>query len=191
MTTQSAHEPLRPDDAATLEAQLGRPVRGAVAIAWRAPNGDPGVVVTLPRLPGGTPFPTVYYLTHPVAVARVSTLEANHVMAQMNQRLATDAELAAGYRAAHEQYLADRAQVARAHGLEVPEIEGISAGGMPNRVKCLHVLAGHALAAGPGVNPLGDEVLAAIGDFWSAEGQPGAQWQYQAAPDAATARNEV
>jgi len=41
----------------------------------------------------------------------------------------------------------------------VPEIAGISAGGMPTRVKCLHALAGHALAAGPGVNPIGDRAL--------------------------------
>ena len=39
---------------------------------------------------------------------------------------------------------------------------------MPNRVKCLHVLAAHALAAGPGVNPLGDEVLAELGPWWEA-----------------------
>ena len=41
----------------------------------------------------------------------------------------------------------------------MPEIAGVSAGGMPDRVKCLHVLVAHALAAGPGVNPLGDEAL--------------------------------
>ena len=41
----------------------------------------------------------------------------------------------------------------------VPEIAGISAGGMPVRVKCLHALVGHALAAGPGVNPVGDLAL--------------------------------
>ena len=43
----------------------------------------------------------------------------------------------------------------------VDEIDGISAGGMPTRVKCLHALVGHALAAGPGVNPIGDLALAA------------------------------
>ena len=74
----------------------------------------------------------------------------------------TDAEVAAAYRAAHEAYLSDRA----VYG-EVPEIEGVSAGGMPTRVKCLHALAGHALAAGPGVNPIGDLALAR-GD-WSPE----------------------
>ncbi len=38
---------------------------------------------------------------------------------------------------------------------------------MPTRVKCLHVLAGQALAQGPGVNPLGDEVVEALGEFWA------------------------
>jgi uncharacterized protein len=48
----------------------------------------------------------------------------------------------------------------------VAEIEGTSAGGMPDRVKCLHVLVAHSLAAGPGVNPLGDEALALLGPWW-------------------------
>jgi hypothetical protein len=83
-------------------------------------------------------------------------------MKEMQDRLREDPDLAAAYRAAHEAYLAYRATLG-----EVPEIEGISAGGMPDRVKCLHVLAGHALAAGPGVNPLGDEVLELLGDWWA------------------------
>ena len=44
----------------------------------------------------------------------------------------------------------------------------MSAGGMPTRVKCLHVLAGQSLAQGRGVNPLGDEVLDALGEWWEA-----------------------
>ena len=75
-------------------------------------------------------------------------------------------ELAAAYAAAHERYLAARAEIAAEHGLDVPEIEGISAGGMPDRVKCLHVLAGQSLAMGRGVNPLGDEVLDELGEWW-------------------------
>ena len=86
----------------------------------------------------------------------------------MSERLAEDADLAAAYQRAHEAYLAARAEVADASGLQVPEIEGVSAGGMPARVKCLHVLAGQALAQGRGVNPLGDEVLDALGEWWSA-----------------------
>jgi hypothetical protein len=37
---------------------------------------------------------------------------------------------------------------------------------MPDRVKCLHALAAHSLAAGAGVNPLGDEVVAELGAWW-------------------------
>lgn len=149
-------------DAAVIEAQLGRPPRGVAGIAWRCPCGKPGVVATEPRLPDGTPFPTTYYLTCPRATAGCSSLESAGLMAEMADRLASDPELATAYAAAHEAYLADRAALG-----EVPEIAGISAGGMPTRVKCLHVLVGHALAAGPGVNPLGDEALAALGEFWA------------------------
>lgn len=147
-------------------AQLGRPPRGAAGVAWRCPCGKPGVVATEPRLPDGTPFPTTYYLTCPRATAACSTLEGAGVMVEMTERLAADPELAAAHRAAHEAYLRDRDALAADTVGEVPEIAGISAGGMPDRVKCLHVLAGHALAAGPGVNRLGDEVVEAIGEFW-------------------------
>jgi hypothetical protein len=121
------------------------------------------VVETEPRLPDGTPFPTTFYLTCPRATGAVSTLESSGLMRSMQGRLAEDADLAAAYRAAHEDYLARRAAL----GPAVPEIDGISAGGMPDRVKCLHVLVGHALAAGPGVNPLGDEALALLPDWWA------------------------
>lgn len=130
-------------------------------MAHRCACGLPDVVETEPRLPDGTPFPTLYYLTCPRAAAAISTLEASGVMRRMAGRLQADPDLAAAYQAAHEQYLGQRTAIA-----DVPEIEGISAGGMPDRVKCLHVLAAHSLAAGPGVNPLGDEVLAELGD-WS------------------------
>jgi len=157
----------RASDEAVVAAQLGRPPRGVHAIGHRCPCGNPDVVTTEPRLPNGTPFPTTYYLTCPRVNSRIGTLEASGLMRQMQDRLGSDPELAAAYRAAHEAYLADRDAIAAAGGFEVPEIAGISAGGMPDRVKCLHVLAGHALAAGPGVNPLGDEVLDLLGEWWS------------------------
>jgi len=119
------------------------------------------VVETAPRLEDGTPFPTLYYLTCPWATAAVGRLEASGLMGEMNARLLSDPGLAAGYRAAHERYLDRREQIG-----QVPEIAGISAGGMPTRVKCLHVLVAHALAAGPGANPLGDEALAALSPWW-------------------------
>jgi len=159
------HPVLTPASDADLEvmrAQLGRPMRGVVGIAARCVCGNPTVVATDPRLPDGTPFPTFYYLTHPAATAAMSVLEATQVMPELAALLSDDAEIAAAYRAAHEAYLADR----EVYG-EVPEIAGISAGGMPTRVKCLHALAGHALAAGPGVNPIGDLALERSG--WSPE----------------------
>jgi len=149
--------PFDPPSAAdidTVSHQLGRPARDVIGIAARCVCGAPTVVATSPRLGDGTPFPTLYYLCHPAATAAISSLEATGVMAEFSALLAEDPALAAAYRAAHESYLADR------NGIDdVPEIAGISAGGMPTRVKCLHALAGHALAAGPGVNPLGDLAL--------------------------------
>ena len=130
-------------------------MRGVIGIAARCVCGNPTVVATEPRLPDGTPFPTFYYLTHPGATAAMSALEATQVMRELNDDLAADEDLAASYARAHDAYLADR----EVHGA-VPEIAGVSAGGMPTRVKCLHALAAHSLAAGPGVNPIGDIALA-------------------------------
>ena len=150
-----------PADEAAIRAQLGRPPRGIDSVGHRCPCGNPDVVTTEPRLPNGTPFPTTFYLTCPRAASKIGTLEGTHVMKDMEARLATDEELAAAYAKAHEAYLEARYEMG-----DPPEIHGISAGGMPNRVKCLHVLAGQALAQGPGVNPLGDEVLERLGEWW-------------------------
>jgi len=151
-------------DLDAVRRQLGRQPRGVAAVAHRCSCGDPDVVATEPRLPDGTPFPTLYYLTCPRAAGLIGTLEAGGTMREMQERLATDPDLAAAYSAAHEAYLASREEIG-----QVAEISGISAGGMPTRVKCLHVLVGHALAAGPGVNPFGDEALAMLAD-WGASG---------------------
>jgi hypothetical protein len=125
------------------------------------------VVATEPRLPDGTPFPTVFYLTCPRAASRIGSLEGSGLMKEMEARLGEDEELASAYAAAHHRYLAARAELAHAVGQSVPEIDGISAGGMPDRVKCLHVLAAQSLAQGRRVNPLGDEVLDQLGDWWA------------------------
>ncbi len=147
--------PVSDADLDVLRAQLGRPARGVVGIAARCVCGNPTVAATAPRLEDGTPFPTFYYLTHPAATAAMSGLEASQVMRTLSDELAADPEIAQAYLAAHEVYLSDRS----AFGA-VEEIEGISAGGMPTRVKCLHALAAHSLAAGAGVNPIGDRALA-------------------------------
>ena len=155
-------------DLETLSRQLNRPVRDVVEIGARCVCGNPLVATTAPRLSSGIPFPTTYYLAHPVITAAVSRLEAAGLMNEMNERLGENSALAAEYVAAHESYLANRAAIGERSGTgAVPEINGVSAGGMPTRVKCLHVLVGHSLAAGEGVNPLGDEALAAISEWWT------------------------
>nr|WP_206037660.1 DUF501 domain-containing protein [Rhodococcus sp. HNM0569] len=132
---------------------MGREPRGVLAIAYRTPDGAPAVVKTAPRLPDGTPFPTLYYLTDLRLTAEASRQESAGVMREMTERLGSDAELARAYRAAHESFLAERDAI-ESLGTD------FSGGGMPDRVKCLHVLIAHSLAKGPGVNPLGDEAVA-------------------------------
>lgn len=156
MTLSSATE----QDLESVSKQLGRPVRDIVAIAARCTCGNPIVVQTKPRLEDGTPFPTLYYLTLPAATSAISTLEAEGLMTKLQDQLAQDEDLAENYQSAHLSYLSDRAEL----GL-VEEIEGVSAGGMPTRVKCLHSLVAHSLAKGPGVNIIGDLALQACS--WS------------------------
>jgi hypothetical protein len=151
------------EDLSAVHDQLGRVPRGVAAVAHRCDCGLPDVLRTEPRLPDGTPFPTTYYVTCPRLTGAISTLENSGMMREMTQRLGTDPELANAYAAAHDDYLRRRAELG-----EVAEIDGVSAGGMPTRVKCLHVLVGHSLAVGPGVNPIGDEALEALGPWWRA-----------------------
>jgi len=150
------------EDLYAIEIQLGRVPRDVHSIAYRCACSHPAVVETNPRLSDGTPFPTFYYATCPNLTAAISTLENSSLMEEMNERLAIDAELSGQYRAAHDDYLAARAAL----GIDVPEIVDISAGGMPDRVKCLHSLIAHSLAAGEGVNPLGDEALSLLPKWW-------------------------
>ncbi len=145
-----------------IQTQLGRSPRDVNAIAYRCPCGNPAVVETPPRLGDGTPFPTFYYATCPRLTAAISTLETTGLMGEMNDRLTQDPELAHAYQVAHDDYIAARSEL----GVVVPEVENVSAGGMPTRVKCLHSLIAHSLAAGPEVNPLGDEALAKLPQWW-------------------------
>jgi len=150
---------------AAIGEQLSREPRGVMAIAHTCPCGLPDVVKTAPRLPDGAPFPTLYYLTCPRASAAMSRLEAGGLMREMTARLAADSELRAKYLAAHQDYLDRRAAAAVEAGLDPLPAGTQSAGGMPDRVKCLHALAAHALAA-PGANLLGAEALHDAGPWW-------------------------
>jgi len=151
-------------DAAVIATQLGRAPRGVLAVAHRCPCGLPDVAETAPRLADGSPFPTLYYLTCPRANAAVSKLEAGGLMREMTARLGDDA-VRGRYESAHLDYLTRRDGAARTAGVEPLPPGTQSAGGMPDRVKCLHALVAHELAAGD-VNPFGREALDAIGAWW-------------------------
>jgi hypothetical protein len=152
-----------PRDVAAVDAQLGRPARSVLAVAHRCGCGLPDVITTAPRLADGTPFPTRFYLTCPRACSAVGRLEAGGVMARYTSRLASEPALAKAYQQAARDYLARRDVDGRLPGDPLP-------GGMPDRVKCLHVALAHSLAAGPGVNPVGDETLAAL-PAWDGRGR--------------------
>jgi uncharacterized protein len=154
-------------DTAAVARQLGRQPRGLLAVAHRCPCGLPDVIQTAPRLPDGTPFPTLYYLTCPRAIAAVSRLESSGMMRDMTERLTTDQSLRNAYCGAHRNYLARRDGAARMAGVAPLPAGTQSAGGMPDRVKCLHALVAHELAV-PGANPLGREAIAAAGEWWLA-----------------------
>ncbi len=149
--------------------QLGRPPRGVTAVAHRCPCGLPDVVQTAPRLPDGTPFPTLYYLTCPRAAAAVSRLEAAGVMRDMTERLRTRlASCAAATRPpTRTTWPAATPRPGAAGAWSRCRPARRRAGGMPDRVKCLHALVAHELAV-PGANPLGREALAAAGPWWAA-----------------------
>ncbi len=155
-------DPLQPGDREVVQAQLGRPPRAMRAVAHRCSCGLVDVVETSPRLEDGTPFPTLYYLTCPRAASAIGRLESEGLMRTMTERLADDPELAERYTAAARDY------IARRDALGVLG-HGENQGGMPTRVKCLHVLVAHSLAVGPGINPFGDEALDLLPE-WGAKG---------------------
>ncbi|MER0091809.1 DUF501 domain-containing protein [Corynebacterium sp. KPL2838] len=150
-------------DLAIVSEQLDRTPRGVLEVSFRTPDDQPAVIKTSPKLPDGTPFPTLYYLTDPRLTAEASRLEVAHVMKWMESRLSEDKELAADYHQAHEHFLAKR-----------NEIEDLgtdfSGGGMPERVKCLHVLIAYALAEGPQHFRLGTEAVAMAADHGKLRG---------------------
>lgn len=144
---QLGRPPMEPSEAALAARMIGRPLRGRSAAAVRCAWGLPAVLRVSPRLDDGTPFPTVFWLSCPLANRAVGRLEASGVMGRLSDLLDDDPELAREYRDAHDRYVAMRDEL----GPSVPSDP--SAGGMPGRVKCLHALYAHHLATGD--NPIG------------------------------------
>ncbi len=143
------------DDRRIVEAQLGRPLRGDWGVARRCHLGLPMAIENAPRMPDGSPFPTLFWLTCPVLVKRASGLEAEGWMTQLSDRLSRDGALKARLQEAIQRYRARRDR------LERIEDSGGPPGGGPDRVKCLHAHLAHELSEPP--NPVGALALAEVG----------------------------
>jgi uncharacterized protein len=142
-----------PTERRLIQAQIGRDVRGSVAVAARCRYGLPAVVRTAPRLPDGTPFPTLYWLACPAARVAVGRLEAAGWNARLTERVVAEPDLARAHAGAHASYLAQRDAMDRLEG-------DPGVGGLPGRVKCLHALYAHHVATG--ADPVGRIVGQAV-----------------------------
>ncbi len=166
------------DDRAAVAAQIGRPSRAPVTVMARCPLGLPVSVQMPPLLDDGTPFPTRYWLTCPLAVTRVDRLESAGGVRAMSRRAAAIAEFGDRLDAAHRRYAEDR-DAALPPGSELRPtggVAGIEGGG----VKCLHAhYADHAAGndnpvgelTAPWVEPLDCVLPCVIGD-----GEPNPHW---------------
>lgn len=144
---QRARPYLDAHEEAIAARMIGRPLQAASAAAVRCAWGLPAVLRVDPRTRNGTPFPTLFWLACPLANSHVGRLEAEGHMRGLNERLAADDELRRAYQDAAERFVALRDQLGE------PLPGGPTAGGMPERVKCLHSLYAHELATGD--NPIG------------------------------------
>ena len=139
---------------------LGREPDGMAAVGARGWGRVLAAVVS-PSV-RSHPFPTVFYLVDRDLSRRASQLESAGAMRGWNLRLEKESDLKSDYLRAHLMYLCFRDEVGRILGAP-PFPSRISAGGMPDRVKCLHALLAQSLVMGPGINPIGDETAREVG----------------------------
>ena len=155
------------EDAATIEAQLGRPPRGRARVAVRCPRGRPAVIEQDAYLADGEPFPTTYYLTCRYLVAAVSRLEAAGGVERWSDATRSDQELAASLTAGdEEQRNLRRALAGDATGSDGGASLGYGIGGSRRggSLKCLHAHVAFALAR-PGYE-LGERILDEVQPRW-------------------------
>lgn len=113
------------------------------------------VIESHPLLDDGSPFPTTFWLTCPVLIRRIGTLEADGWMEKFNERLATDDATKRRLATAIDRYRARRDEHERI------EDSGSPPGGGPDRVKCVHAHVAHELVQGN--NPVATAALASTG----------------------------
>lgn len=146
------------DDRSVVEIQIGRPPRSSVTVEARCHLGLPVVALVPPILDDGTPFPTTHWLTCPLAVLRISRIEAAGGVKGADADLASDPMLAEAYRSATERYVRGREALLPEGWTGARPSGGIA--GSSGGVKCLH--AQFADTAAGNDNPIGARVASVI-----------------------------
>lgn len=138
------------DDQAVIEAQIGRPLRADSGVVSRCHLGLPVVIRVPPLLDDGSPFPTLYWLTCPLASTRIARLESSGGVKRMEAKSETDSQFREELQSANRSYEEERNNLLSDAANPVPSggVGGSSAG-----VKCLH--AHYAHTRGGGRNPVG------------------------------------
>ncbi len=146
------------DDRGVVAAQIERTPRSVVDVVARCPLGLPTVTKVPPHLDDGTPFPTTYWLTCPLASRRIGRLEADGAVRRYDERVASDPDFQASFAQAMTRYAADRDDLIAPDAPAYLPTGGV--GGSQGGVKCLH--AHYADFAAGNENPVGAETGAAI-----------------------------
>ena len=146
------------NDRDIVEAQLGRPPRSSVDVVSRCHLDLPVVIAVPPLLDDGTPFPTTYWLTCPLAVRRIGREESRGGVRGAEARIESDPTFADRYRTAMSRYAHDRDALIPG-GTTGPRPTG-GVGGSRAGVKCLH--AHYADFRSGHDNPVGETVVSHV-----------------------------
>jgi hypothetical protein len=144
---------LATDDREVVTVQIGRrPYEGAEVVS-RCHLDLPVVIKVPPILEDGTPFPTLYWLTCPLASTRVGRLESGGGVRRMEGKASSDPLFAGGLERANDEYRRERDSLLP-EGIDPVPTGGV--GGAVGGVKCLHAHYAHTRVGG--ANPVGELV---------------------------------
>jgi hypothetical protein len=146
------------DDRAVVAIQIGRPPRSRVPVRTRCGLGLPVVIDVPPVLDDGTPFPTMHWLTCPLATIRVSRIESVGGVRIADELIRTDADVRAAFGAAMHRYAQERDSLLP-EGWRGPVPTGGIAGSSGG-VKCLHAQYADTVAGND--NPIGRDIAQRI-----------------------------
>ncbi len=171
-------------DSEVLALQIGRPLRATSTVLRRCSLRLPIVTKVPPILHTGEPFPTLYWLTCPLARRRIARIEGEGGVRAAQAKIAADPELSKAVEAAHARYARQREALLpvitapagtalsgertagtalsgeRTAGARHRPSGGV--GGSSGGVKCLH--AHYADFTAGNDNPIGRDVHELIGD---------------------------